>query len=317
MLSYQHAYHAGNHGDVIKHITLVALLEKILAKPKSFTYIDSHAGEGVYELTHLKNRDDVLAKKIIGQQKDNIHPLIKRYQQIIRPFLTRQQYPGSPLICDAVLDEYQASADTPLQNNLHLNELHPTVFEALRKNLKPCDFQVHKRNAFELINALTPPKPNRGLILIDPPYEDPHEYQQLVSCVCKAYKKWPQGIIAIWYPLLSAMRIDRHSNTLEANPKAGLSEKMRQQLVEKLPCGILDIQLHSAIGDSAIADSATVNSANGDKNTAFGMHASGMIIINPPYEFASKMREVMDSLCDLLSLDIEAGAVVNQLRQSS
>jgi len=286
LLSYQHAFHAGNHADLIKHITLIALLEKLQQKPKPFFYLDTHAGSGAYDTQTTLNKDPLMAAELCDflnkiasadTLKNTLNPLIKRYQDIVSPYLAKDLYPGSPLVAfeQLVLSEH-------LPHKLHLSEMHPSAFEGLRTWTRSSDFQLHKRDGFELLGALTPPKPNRGLVLIDPPYEQASEYSQVVASVVSAAKKWPQGIFAIWFPLLSSKRIDRNTGEIANNPKSGMSENMLTQLSEfakKQNLGLLELRFVPQLQSEKV-----------------GMYGSGIAVLNPPWQFAEQMKTLVESL---------------------
>lgn len=291
MLSYQHAFHAGNHADVLKHLSLLALLEKLQIKPKPFFFLDTHAGNGCYGLSHAnvnssQHADEVLAGKLSAKKADG-NALIKRYKEIVSPYLNKQMYPGSPLIAN----ELARSSDS-----LHVNELHPQAFNELSAWAKGSQLQVHNRDGFELLNALTPPKPNRGLVLIDPPYEQAGEYQQVLSAIQQTIAKWPQGIIALWYPLLSPTRINRNTKQVEANPKSGLSESMLSDLALIATQGLL-----------------TINFAVQSPNENVGMYGSGLAIINPPWQLEASLQHILAALTSQLKIDDNALSSVDIL----
>jgi 23S rRNA (adenine2030-N6)-methyltransferase len=280
MLSYLHSFHAGNHADVIKHITLVGLLDKLQQKPKPFFYLDTHAGDGAYDTQESINKDPLLATditRLCRDMQDDTPTYIKQYANIIAPYLDKKLYPGSPLVAFEKI-----SALPHMQHNLHLSEMHPSAFDGLRTWTTSGDFQLHKRDGFELLNALVPPKPNRGMVLIDPPYEQAQEYQQVIDALAHALKKWPQGIFAIWFPLLSPTRLDRKTQEITNNPKSGLSEKMLKQLANI-----------AAMHKSGMLELRFVKQRASEK---IGMYGSGMVIINPPWQFDESIASSLDAL---------------------
>ena len=302
MLSYQHSFHAGNHADVIKHLCLIALIKNFHKKPKPFFYLDTHAGNGAYSTVAAKNKDTVLAQSVcehvltdaVAQTQDNItldssrsiiedNDLLSVYSNIIAPYLAKDVYLGSPLIAAQAISYFSAKIDEAKSaNNLQLSEMHPQAFDELKEWIGKSEFSIHKRDGFELFNALVPPKPNRGLVLIDPPYEQAQEYDTVVSSITKALAKWPQGIIALWFPLLSPKRIDRQSGELVDNPKSGLSETMIENLAslaEQHKLGALELRFVPKAPSEQV-----------------GMYGSGMFVINPPWQFSANIDESLNTL---------------------
>lgn len=319
MLSYLHSFHAGNHADVIKHITLIALLDKLQQKPKPFFYLDTHAGDGAYDTQEALNKDPLLAADLIDLASRKISgyfaesstqttpdsnariassntpaptaEFIKQYIDIITPYLDKKIYPGSPLVAFEKI-----SASSHIKNNLHLSEMHPSAFDGLKTWTKSSDFQLHKRDGFELLNALMPPKPNRGLVLIDPPYEQAQEYQHVIDAVANALKKWPQGTFAIWFPLLSPTRLDRKTKQISPSPKSGMSEAMLKQLASlatKYKGGMLEIRF-----------------VKQQPNEKVGMYGSGMAIMNPPWQFDTSISSTLNLLFQAYSAKSEHNSAV-------
>lgn len=291
MLSYQHAFHAGNHADVVKHVTICALLRALTQKPKPFFYLDTHAGNGCYELQGQVQQDEVAAFAL--SPKDGMPVAIADYLEIVGPYLEKGSYPGSPLVASDLLallaEERNQGNDSVEKANLQLCELHPSAFASLKQWMSSTNFHCHQRDAFELLNALMPPKPNRGLVVIDPPYEQAGEYEQVVKAITKALDKWRNGIFCIWYPLLSPQRIDRVTQNIVDTPKHGLSEKMLNsftQLASESNVGLVDVQF-----------------AHQAPSVEMGMYGSGMLIINPPWQFESQLKSIVAYLQQQLVSD--------------
>jgi 23S rRNA (adenine2030-N6)-methyltransferase len=284
LLSYQHSFHAGNHADVLKHITLCALLKKLLVKPKPFFYLDTHAGSACYEVGNNLINDPLAATNL---PVDETTPqIVKSYLSIIESFLAKSAYPGSPLVANEALSLFAGTDEALKQaisrSNLQLCELHPSAFEALYMWTRRSGFHSHHRDGFELLNALMPPKPNRGLVLIDPPYEQAKEYDQVVQSVSNAIKKWPNGSFCIWYPLLSPERIDRQTQALEYSPKHGFSEGMLLSLTgvaKAANVGLLDIKFAKQLPSIEV-----------------GMYGSGMVIFNPPWQIDVDLEDALSYL---------------------
>lgn len=263
MLSYRHGYHAGNHADVLKHIVLLGLLQKLLAKEKPFTYLDSHSGAGLYDLGSDFARMNAEYKSGITPlwRSCPTDPLLGSYLAHIRAFNNPNElclYPGSPALALACLRE---------QDRMHLLELHTSEVEVLRDNFAGDKrVSVHHRDAYEGLLALTPPEPRRGLALIDPAYEDKQDYQRVVTTMTGMHRRWPVGIIALWYPLLAKQR-DRSDWLKSAVSRAGLPE-------------VLSLELDVGIQEEE-----------------FGMHGSGMLIVNTPWQFQEQLQATLGELC--------------------
>ncbi len=274
MLSYRHGYHAGNHADVVKHLVLLGLVQKLQEKDKPFSIIDSHSGGGLYDLfssaASLNSEHESGIVRLWGrEQKD---PLLALYLERVRSVNSGQKlryYPGSPMLARACLRA---------GDRMHLLELHPAEIEALREQFSgDRQVSIHHRDAFEGLLAITPPEPRRGLVLIDPSYEDRDDYQSVLAAIVKLHRRWPVAIIALWYPLLARQR-DR-------------SAWLKSALVrEQLP-DLLSIEL-------------TVLPQREES----GMHGSGMLIVDSPWQFReriqSTLRELVSQMGDGASAEV-------------
>ena len=195
MLSYQHAYHAGNLADVHKHALLAWALAYLTAKDKPLTYIETHAGRGLYDLSGAEA--DKTGEAAVGIARAEAwlsedHPYRRRLAQV-RAHHGAQAYPGSPLI---------AATSLRTGDVMQLCELHPQEFRALEANLAPWGANVRQVDGLEAALILTPPTPRRGLMLIDPSYEVKDDYDTIPKIIAKVVKRWNVGIIALWYPIL-------------------------------------------------------------------------------------------------------------------
>jgi 23S rRNA (adenine2030-N6)-methyltransferase len=301
VLSYQHSFHAGNHADVLKHLVLVAVLGRLNLKTKPYFFLDTHAGEGLYNLNSqqaLQNAEaktGVLQLNLDRQLGDNEHTSIKEestlfdtYVNIVNKYIGDKQYPGSPMVASALLRR---------GDKAFAAELHPQAFESLEQNCRRAGIIAQHRNGYEILNAVLPPTPNRGAVLIDPPYEQMSEYEQVIDGVAKALKRWPIGIYMIWYPLLSDTRVDRKTNEIVSNPKSALSEKMLSQLSGLNVKSVLSIQFCTAKPSEKI-----------------GMYGSGMCILNPPWQLDSDLQEILETLQEKLIGDNNRLSKVEWLR---
>jgi len=196
MLSYQHSYHAGNPADLHKHLVLAELLTLLTRKARGISYLETHAGRGLYDLGTAE------ALKT-GEALEGIQALtlpdcpLETALNATRARYGSNAYPGSPLIAQTLLRP---------QDQLHLMELHPAEYRALRLNLRTENTAIHKRDGYEGVLALSPPKPRRGLVLVDPSYEVKTEYAQAAEFTRQLMAKWPEATVLLWYPLLPAAR---------------------------------------------------------------------------------------------------------------
>lgn len=195
MLSYQHIYHAGNLADVQKHALLAFALDYMTRKDKPLTYIETHAGRGVYDLTApeaAKTGEAAAGISLLEQGFPADHPYRRRLSET-RALFGDAAYPGSPLVAALSLRD---------GDSLHLAELHPQEHAALTANMGRWGLNIQKRDGFEMALALTPPTPRRGLMLIDPSYEVKADYANIPKTIAQIARKWNVGTIALWYPLL-------------------------------------------------------------------------------------------------------------------
>lgn len=202
MLSYQHAYHAGNLADVHKHALLADMLDYLSQKDKPLTYLESHAGRALYDLASPEaTKTGEAAAGIAALALADWFPAGHPYARVLQAI--RQQhgpdaYPGSPLIAAQFLRPGDRAT---------VAELHPQEHAALSDVLLPYPVHCRRIDGFEMAMALTPPEPRRGLLLIDPSYEVKADYDRLPKLIADIHRKWNVGIIALWYPIL---RDNRH-----------------------------------------------------------------------------------------------------------
>ena len=272
MLSYRHAFHAGNHADVLKHFIVVQLLQYLSQKDKPFWYIDTHAGAGCYALNSgyaTQNAEYETGIAQLWAQNDLPPPLAEYVERVknINPDGELKQYPGSPLFALELLRR---------QDKMRLFELHPTDNEILQQNFSGHDSQVLIKSAdgFGALKSLLPPPTRRALILIDPPYEDKQDYQRVVSALQEGLKRFANGVYVIWYP------------QLQRSEARQLPERLKQ-----LP---VNSWLHVAL------------SVQKPGEDGFGMHGSGMFILNPPWLLHDILKTVMPYLLKYLGQDKDA-----------
>jgi len=252
-MNYQHAFHAGNFADVHKHIVLTLIVEHLRAKPAAFRVIDSHAGAGRYDLGGAEAarsgewRDGIArliaAKADLGEGRAGA--LVKIYCDAVAALNksgTLRLYPGSPLL---------AAARLRPQDRLIACEVEPRAAAVLAAVLRPFrGAKVLTIDGWTAIRANVPPKERRGLVLIDPPFEERDDFNKLSGALEDAHRKWPTGIYMLWYPI-----------TERAAPDA-LARRLRRLRVPKI--------LRSEIARAAPGADA-------------GLTGSGLVIVNPPY----------------------------------
>lgn len=214
MLSYRHIYHAGNFADVFKHVVLVQLLRALQRKEAPLFVLDTHAGIGRYDLAAdeaLKNREFAAGVQRAFGCADP-PPAVADYLDLVRAENADddalRHYPGSPRLIRALLRP---------QDRMALTELHPADFAAL-KALFAGDRQVavHRQDAYQGLKAFLPPRERRGLVLIDPPYELKDEYARVAAALQAAHARWPSGVYAVWYPILSRSLVTRFHQAVAA-----------------------------------------------------------------------------------------------------
>ncbi len=195
MLSYQHAFHAGNLADVQKHALLAWTLAYMVQKDKPVTYIETHAGRGLYRLSGPEALKTGEAAQGIGRLSEAFpesHPYRERLDET-RSMFGEDAYPGSPLIAALGLRE---------SDKLHLAELHPQENTALNEVLGSWGAHIRKEDGFDFALSLTPPTPRRGMLLVDPPYEVKSDYDKIPKFFAQVARKWNVGLLMLWYPIL-------------------------------------------------------------------------------------------------------------------
>lgn len=272
MLSYRHAFHAGNHADVLKHLIVIQVLRHMAQKDKPFWYIDTHAGAGAYALDSeqaTKNAEFDTGIGPLWKLRDR-PPAVDDFVQQVRamnPGGALRFYPGSP---------YLAWQEMREQDRLRLFELHTTEIEILRENFRDAGRRamLYAGDGFTGIIALLPPPPRRAFVLIDPSYEDKRDYARTIDTLNESLKRFATGTYAVWYPQVQ-------------RPE---SQRFAEQLKRVLPTN----WLHASL---------TVRTPSAD---GYGLHGSGMFLINPPYTLKPLLQDTMPYLVKHLGVD--AGA---------
>ena len=264
MLSYRHAFHAGNHADVLKHLVQVLILEYLVRKEgKPLRYIDTHAGRGNYDLRSAAAKQNCEYETGIGRlwQRQDLPDALALYVDLVASVNAPgvlARYPGSPAIAARLL---QAS------HRLQLFELHPDDAGRLQRwAAQDRRVQMQSADGLAALKAILPPPEKRALVMIDPSYEVKSDYVGVVTALKAATKKFATGVYALWYPLLARLEMTTMLKQLEALP-------VRSLLVELPVCAAADT----------------------------GMVGSGVFVINPPWLLEQQLRDSLPYLQDALA----------------
>ena len=286
MLSYQHSYHAGNHADILKHFVLSYVMEYLNKKEKPYTFFDTHSASGVFDLLDNKSLKTSEAQNgIIKLINQNDLPLqLDVYLNVVKDNLKNNIYFGSPKIEEFFVRQ---------QDTLILSELHPTEFQNLKNNFHKTskNVQIHNRNGWEMIKALTPPKTKRGAVLIDPSYEQKEDYDIAAKTISFINKKWSNGIILLWYPLLK-YRQDEINFMIQSICNNVKENNQNTEIVNLQLC-IADKDSHTEV---ELSENAEVNKIP-------RLYGSGMLVINAPYLLKENTEPVIKYLEAILKME--------------
>ena len=293
MLSYQHIFHAGNHADILKHSVLIYVLKSLNKKDKSYTFFDTHAASGLYDLTDNRSLKTGEAEKGILSlsASEELPLLLKEYLDFVKPYITDSRYPGSPEIERSLM----RTGDT-----LILSELHPQEIENLKENMKkprpvlPAhteitafpSIQIHKRSGWEMLKALTPPQTKRGAVLIDPSYEETADYVQAADTITAVHKKWSNGIIMLWYPLL-AHREGEIESMLDRITEGARALNSNIEIAN-LQLEVFDKNEHREV---SLEDFRASEGKNPPR-----LYGSGMLVLNSPWKLEEECSALIDYL---------------------
>ncbi|WP_127143713.1 23S rRNA (adenine(2030)-N(6))-methyltransferase RlmJ [Pelagibacterium montanilacus] len=270
-MNYRHAFHAGNFADVVKHVTLTRILVYLMVKDAAFRVIDTHAGVGLYDLwgseaDRTGEWREGIARLTRAELAAPAGALIAPYLDAVRAQNTDNElryYPGSPFVVRHMLRK---------QDRLMALELHPEDAEALRCNFAgDIQTRVTQLDGWAALGTHLPPKERRGLVLVDPPFEQKGEFERMVGALERAHKRWPTGIYAFWYPVKDTTEVSRYIRALAAT---GIPKILRLEL--------------------------TIRPASSPPR----LHGSGMIVVNPPFVLRAEMEKILPALSGLLA---EAG----------
>lgn len=274
-MNYKHSYHAGGFSDVLKHIVLITLIRAMTQKEKPLCYLDTHAGRGLYPL------DSEFAKKtnesLMGIQKlfdyyqktidtQPVPEIIETYVKTVQRLGYPHYYPGSPLIAEAFLRE---------SDRLVLIELQSEEHRILQKNMKGDHrIAVHHQDGYLGLKAFLPPPERRGLILIDPAFEKPDEWKQLLASIKIGLKQFPTGVFAIWYPIKDLWQVKQFLKAIDA----------------------------LELGSTVVAELGIY-----PKDASLSLMGSGMLIINPPWKCAEILKNALPWIWKALSVEGAGG----------
>ncbi|RPE81176.1 23S rRNA (adenine(2030)-N(6))-methyltransferase RlmJ [Vulcaniibacterium tengchongense] len=282
-MNYRHAFHAGNHADVLKHVALLALCDALTAKPAPLFALDTHAGRGLYALDADAARRTGEAEGGIGRLLAEAprQPLLRRYLDAVRACRLahgRAAYPGSPWLLAHALRE---------QDRIAACELHPEEADVLRRHFAADPrMAVHERDGYAALKALLPPRTGatryaRGLVLIDPPYEAQlDEFDAVLGALRDALARWPQAVYAVWYPIKLRRALRPFHRRAAALPA-------KSALVAELLVRADDSPLR--------------------------MNGSGLLLLNPPWQFDAALRAALPALARVLGEGPGAGGEVRWL----
>src|ERR1700736_4192184 len=267
-MNYRHAFHAGGFADVIKHIVLVRILTYLQDKPAAFRVIDTHAGAGVYDLAGDEARRGGewltgIARVMQARFSEKTAPLINPYLDIVRAFNRERElkaYPGSPLIARALLrpQDRLTACEVEQKARKHL-------IDALRRDTQA---RVVDLDGWLALPAFVPPKERRGLVLIDPPYEQKDEFERLAAGFAEAFAKWPTGSYLLWYPVKSRRATD------------SLARHVAQSVADGTPPGKC-LRLEFSVAPQM---------------AGAGLTPAGLLIVNPPWTLMGELKTILPEL---------------------
>jgi 23S rRNA (adenine2030-N6)-methyltransferase len=267
-MNYRHAFHAGGFADVIKHIVLVRILTYLQEKPAAFRVIDTHAGAGLYDLTSDEARRGGewltgIGRLMQARFSETVLPLVTPYLDIVRAFNPQRDlraYPGSPLIARALLRP---------QDRLTACEVEPKarkhLIDALRRDTQA---RVVDLDGWMALPAFVPPNERRGLILIDPPYEQKDEFERMAEGFAQAFAKWPTGSYLLWYPVKSRRATDNLARQVAEAAGAG---------AQPAKCLRLEFSVAPQAADA-------------------GLISAGLLIVNPPWKLLGELKAILPEL---------------------
>ncbi len=277
MLAYRHAFHAGNHGDVLKHIALMLVLRYMNQKEKGWRFVDTHAGAGGYSLHSTYAKKNAEFNEGVGRLwgRTDVPPAVADYLDLIRQFNgsnTLKQYPGSPAIANALCRE---------QDQLRLFEMHPTDYRVLASYLaEEPGVEVKMSDGCEGLKSRLPQPTRRGVVLMDPSYELDRDYSAVVAALRDGMQRFADGTFMVWYPVVGKL------------PAVQLPKRLKALAPKRWVHARLTVQKLDARG--------------------FGMAGSGVFIINPPHTLHAELNTLLPWLHEALKQFDGGGWVLEQ-----
>ena len=288
MFSYRHAFHAGNHADVLKHTVLLAVLRHMTQKETTLHVFDTHAGAGLYRLdgdyakTSAEAAEGFL-KLVATKPQQPFASALQDYVDLIASFNTDKHwgvYPGSPFIIQSLLRE---------RDKLKLYELHPTDTRTLTANIAQLEagrqVAILREDGFEGLKKFLPPPSRRALVLCDPSYELKNDYARVLTMVADALQRFATGTYAVWYPIIP--RPEAHDLPKRLKTMANKAGKA---------------WLHATL---TVKSSKLTQDAQGEVVRP-GLPASGMFLINPPHTLKALLKDALPQMVELLGQDSNA-----------
>ncbi|MCU6454084.1 23S rRNA (adenine(2030)-N(6))-methyltransferase RlmJ [Sphingomonas sp. A2-49] len=271
-MNYRHSFHAGNSADVVKHSLLIALVRALQQKPGALTLIDTHAGCGLYDLGGGDAQRTGEAAQGVLRVLADADPLLDDYRAAVGAVNSGadpQLYPGSPRVLAQLLRP---------QDHLILNEKHPEDVLTLRGVMRGTSAAVHERDAYELWLAMLPTRTARGVVVVDPPYEQPDERARITATLAAAHRKWAHGVTVIWYPLK------------ERAVHMRWKDQLRRLGIPK----VLTVE-------HWLYDAEQPGIYNG----------AGLFIVNPPYAFTQALPPLLEALRAVLAPEGHRGEITS------
>lgn len=300
-MNYRHLFHAGNFADVLKHITLIALANAFARKETPYCYLETHAGAGIYDLTQLeknKDKNTIILPKEYQMGADKIfnlkegplidNEIITKYREILKNSNYPAIYPGSPLI----MYHCMRSQDKMILSELHVEEYQKlkSLFKYdLRSNVENnttndtrsnSNTAIHHQDGYITLKALLPPHEKRGIIFIDPPYEQGNEWEKMIEALNSGIKKFSNGVFVVWYPIKDKNKVLQFKESLKEN---NFGE-------------ILNIELTIYPSDIELR-----------------LIGSGLMIINPPWQIEDTLQKILPDLWSCLSWQGTGGYHISKL----
>ena len=283
-MNYRHAFHAGNFADVFKHAVLCRILHYLREKPAAFRVIDSHAGAGLYDLSAAEATrggewHEGIARLLAAELAAPLAALLAPYLEVVAALNERGQlklYPGSPALARAWLRP---------QDRLIACEIEPKAAVALRQNLRgDTRIKTLEIDGWTALGAYVPPKERRGLVLVDPPFEQDGDFHRLSHGLAAAHRKWATGIYALWYPIKDRGEPDALAKRLR---RLGMAKMLRAELIV-----------------APLTDPARLNGC-------------GLILVNPPWTLESELSVLLPALAGILGHQGKGGFKLDWLTREA